>query len=218
MGELEGDYMRKKKSFIAVSAVLAMSTGTTWADTGYFAVANIGDSSADLATSFSPPLSDDDRSFEIGVGYAFNPHLSVQAGYHDFGDFHGELELPCPPNSFCLPPDECPPGTICLAPPPIQVPFRVDVTGWSLRVTGAYPLGERFAAFASAGVLVWDADLRFALEGGTAIFTGFGTEGDDLMYEAGLRWRLSDRWNIQASYEKADLDIESTKLGVLFRF
>lgn len=191
-----------KKICIAVSTLLA-TMGTASGDTGYFAVANIGDSSADLDSLFLPLLSDDDRSFEIGVGYAFNPHLAVQAGYHDFGEFDGEIV-------------SCPPETFCVSPP--TIPFQVDISGWSLRVTGAYPFGERFAVFASVGVLVWDMDLRFVLEDNMVIFSSVGTEGDDLMYEAGLRWRLSDRWNIQASYEKVNLDIESTKLGVLFRF
>lgn len=195
--------MRKKKTRIAVSTVLAMTMGTAWADTGYFVVASVGDSSADLDSLFLPLLSDDDRSFEIGIGYVFNPHLAVQAGYHDFGEFDGEIAS-CPPDTFCL--------------LPLAIPFQVDVSGWSLRVTGGYPLGERFATFASVGVLVWDADLRFVLEDGLVSFSSIGNEGDDLMYEAGLRWRLSDRWNIQASYEKVNLDIESTKLGVLFRF
>lgn len=193
-----------RKGCIAVSTVLAMTMGPAWADAGYFAVASVGDSSAHLDSLFLPLPSDDDQSFEIGVGYAFNPHLAVQAGYHDFGEFDGEIA-------------SCPPATFCLSPPP-AIPFQVDVSGWSLRVTGGYPLGERFAAFASLGVLVWDVDFRFVLEDGLVSFPGIGTEGDDLMYEAGLRWRLSDRWNIQASYEKVNLDIESTKLGLLFRF
>lgn len=193
----------RKKTCIVVSTAFLMAMGTARADTGFFAVVNVGDSSADLDSFFLPLLSDDDRSFEIGGGYVFNRHLAVQAGYHDFGEFDGEIAA-------------CPPDTFCVSPP--VIPFRVDVSGWSLRVTGSYPLGQRFAAFASVGVLVWDMDLQFMLGDNQAIFSSNRTEGDDAMYEAGLRWRLSDRWNLQASYEKVHLDLDSTKLGVLFRF
>lgn len=193
--------MRKTTTFIAVSTVLAVASGAARAETGFFAFASVGDSSAKLdELTFQPP-SDDGRSFEIGFGYAFNPYLAVQAAYHDFGDYDSEV--------LCVPPDapfECPP-----------IPFQADISGWSLRVTGSYPLGEQFAAFANAGVLVWDADLSFALADDSAVFTN-SSEGDDLIYEAGLRWRFSDRWNLQASYEKVNLDIETAKLGVLFRF
>lgn len=194
-------YETRKKAVIAGSTLLAFTAGTAWADSGYFAVAGAGTSSTNIGRAlFIPGLSDDDRSFEIGIGYAFSPNLSVQAGYHDYGEYHGEMP--------CL-------IEVC-GPDPILV--QAELAGWSLRVTGAYPFAERFAVFASAGVLVWDADVDFTLPEGIGVFTGFSNESDDLMYEAGLRWRLSARWNIQASYEKVNLDVESAKLGLLFRF
>lgn len=117
--------MSRKKGVIAVSAVLAITAGTAWAESGYFAVASAGDSSADLGSALLiPGLSDDDRSFEIGIGYAFNPNLSVQAGYHDFGEYHGALPclVVCVPESTTL--------------------VQADMSGWSLRVTGAYPFAH----------------------------------------------------------------------------
>ena len=184
---------------LAAVAALLFGPGSAEADTGWFALAGIGDSSAELGP-FLGSVTGDERSFEVAVGYAFTPYLAAQAGWHDYGDYGGELP--------CIVPD-CPQPSL---------PFEMGLDGWSLRVTGAYPFAGRFAAFASVGVLVWEAEQRFAPVDGLAIFTGPGTEGDDFLYEAGLRWRLSDRWNLQASYEKVELDIESAKLGVLFRF
>lgn len=42
--------------------------------------------------------------------------------------------------------------------------------------------------------------------------------GEDLIYGAGLRWHVSNRWSLQVSYERVNLDIDSAKLGATFRF
>jgi hypothetical protein len=48
------------------------------------------------------------------------------------------------------------------------VPVQVAISGWSARLTGSLPLGPRFAAFASVGVIDWNksADAIATLPGG----------------------------------------------------
>jgi hypothetical protein len=99
------------------------------------------------------------------------------------------------------------------------VPVPVDISGWSARLTGSLPLGPRFAAFASVGVIAWDtsADAVVTLPDGRRV-DDLDDSGEDLIYDAGLQWHVSDRWSLQAFYEQVDLDIESGKLGATFRF
>jgi hypothetical protein len=199
-----------------VVLVLWTSTVSAQAERGFFASANIGSS----RTSFHPTsvarIDEREQSFDVGIGYAFGPYFAIQGAYHDFGQVTGFVV--CPPEGCMVPPDECPPGAVCLAFMRPQ-PVPVDISGWSARLTGSLPLGLRFAAFASVGVIAWNtsADAIVTLPGGRRV-DDLDDSGEDLIYGAGLQWHVSDRWSLQLSYEHVDLDIESGKLGATFRF
>ena len=177
---------------------------------------NVGSS----RTSFHPTsvarIDEREQSFDAGVGYAFGPHFAIQGAYHDFGQVTGFVV--CPPEGCVVPPGECPPGAECFA-FMRPVPVRADISGWSARLTGALPLGPRFAAFASVGVIDWSssAGAIVTLPGGRRV-DDLDDSGKDLIYGAGLQWHLADRWSLQVFYEHVDLDIESSKLGATFRF
>lgn len=199
-----------------VMLALWTSVAPAQAQRGFFASANIGSSE----TSFRPTpvarLDDRDQSFDVGIGYVFSPYFAIQGTYQDFGQGTGVVA--CPPEGCMLPPGECPPGSVCVV-FMRPVPVQVDISGWSARLTGSLPVGRRFAAFASVGVVAWNAsaDTIVTLPSGRRV-DDLDDSGADLLYGAGLQWHLSDRWSLQASYEYVDLDIESGKFGVSFRF
>jgi hypothetical protein len=179
---------------LATGILLAAPAGAAGHEDHYFAFLNVGDSD----TSFRTPVDvvgNDDTSFELGFGYAFNRYLSVQGSYHDFGSPTGVVA-------------ECPPEVLCVA-PNIIGGFVEDVSfdGWSAALRGTVPINENLALFGTLGAITWDASARHLNDSGT-----------DLIYGAGVIWNFAERWGVQFSYEKVDLDIETGKLGILYRF
>ncbi|MGH8192987.1 MAG: outer membrane beta-barrel protein [Woeseiaceae bacterium] len=199
-----------------VALALWTSTASAQVQRGFFASVNIGSSETSFHPASVARIDDREQSFDVGIGYAFGPYLAIQGTWHDYGQTTGFVV--CPPEGCMLAPGECPPGSVCVV--FMQpVPVQVDVSGWSARLTGSLPLGSRFAAFASVGVIDWDtsADAIVTLPDGRRV-DDLDDSGNDLVYSAGLQWHVSDRWSLQAFYEHVDLDIESSKLGATFRF
>ncbi|NIP16917.1 MAG: outer membrane beta-barrel protein [Xanthomonadales bacterium] len=160
----------------------------------YFAFLNVGGADTGFTTTVET-VTDDDRSFELGFGYAFNRYLSVQGSYHDFGTHTGLVA-------------QCPPELVCIA-PNIHGGFleRVSFDGLSVSLRGTIPLSDKLALFGTLGIISWDASAPH-----------MDVSGEDLVYSAGLAWEVSDDWGLQISYEEVDLDIQSGKFGVIYRF
>lgn len=180
-----------------LSALLMVSlAGVVYADpagTGYL-LASIGKATSEFRTSPSDAIQGDDTAFEIGVGFAFNEYLAVEASYQDFGE----------PDGFA----GCPPDVLCIA----IVPFArepVSVDGWSAALRGTVPITESLSAFGRLGFLAWDT---------SASNQGLNASGTDLLYAVGIATDISDRMSLQLSWEQAEIDIETTKLGIRFRF
>lgn len=174
------------------SAALAASAAQAQPSSNFYAVASVGYSDTSFRPTVNDVIDDDDQSFEVGIGYAFNRYLSVQGSYHDFGE----------PTGFA----NCPPGVLCIT---VTTPEPVEVDGWSASVIGHLPLGERLSLFGKAGILSWDT---------SASSSSLDDSGEDLLVGAGVSWQLTDRWGVELAYERVDLDIDSGKLGVAFRF
>lgn len=160
---------------------------------GYF-LASIGKADSDFRTSVADAVQGDDTAFEIGVGYTFSQYISVEASYQDFGE----------PDGFA----GCPPDVVCIA----IVPFAresVSVNGWSAALRGAVPVTESLSVFGKLGFLAWDA---------SASNPGLNDSGTDLLYALGIASDLNDRVGLQLSWERADVEIETVKLGLRVSF
>ncbi len=164
----------------------------------------------------------DDRAAAVGVefGYRFNKYLGLQVGYQDFGAFDG-LGSPCPDGfdacierladeSFGL----CIEGRQCLE---VLVPLEAEVSGWSLALAPSWPFTERWSAFGKVGVLEWESDLS-----ARPPFAGIGrfdsTSSTDLLTGVGLRYRFAGNLGALVEYQRLDLDLGSTTLGVTWNF
>ncbi|MBT8132399.1 MAG: porin family protein, partial [Gammaproteobacteria bacterium] len=160
---------------------------------GYFLV-SAGKTDADFRTTSADAVQGDDTSFELGVGFAFNENFAIEASYQDFGE----------PDGFA----GCPPDVLCIA----IVPFArepVSLNGWSAALRGAVPLTGSLSAFGKIGFLSWDT---------SATNQGLNASGTDLLYAVGVAADLNDRVSLQLSWEQAELDIETVKLGMRFNF
>lgn len=158
----------------------------------FFVFANVGNADANFRPTINDVIDDSDRSFELGVGYAFNPYLALQGSYQDFGE----------PTGFA----GCPPEVLCIqafSPEPVQI------DGWSASLAATLPVGDAFGVYANLGFIAWDASARSP---------SLNDSGQDVIYGAGVNWNVSERWGLRLSYEWADIDIDSAKFGALFRF
>lgn len=178
---------------VSLSPVLA----SEFQSHGYL-LASVGRADTFILTSTRTSLTDeingDDTAFEIGVGFAFSPYLSIEGSYQDFGK----------PSGYA----GCPPDVLCIE----IVPFsreEVSVDGWSVALRGALPVTDSLSVFGRLGFLSWDASARSQ---------GLNDSGTDVLYGAGIAADLNDRFGLQLSYEKAEVDIETVKLGVRLRF
>lgn len=208
----QGEMLMRGRIVFCCAILAFASAAPARADSGPFAFVRVAESSSDF-DGILALVSGDEMSLEAGIGYRFNAYFSVQAGYQDFGEYRSGTS--CPPGAFCPVPPECPPDAICFIDGSTGSAFEAEVSGWSVRTTGTLPLGGSLAAFASVGALVYDADLSIRTPELT--FDIDQTE-DELVYEAGLRLQLTEWWAIEASYERVNLDIDSTKVGFMFLF
>lgn len=159
-----------------------------------YVLASVGKADTLTRTSPTDEINGDDTAFEIGVGFAFSPYLSIEGSYQDFGKPYGYAG--------------CPIDVLCIA----IVPFsreEVSVDGWSVALRGALPVTDSLSVFGRLGFLSWDASARTQ---------SLNDSGTDVLYGAGIAADLSDRFGLQLSYEKAEVDIETVKLGVRLRF
>jgi len=173
------------------AAVPAMAAGF---DRQVYLVVAAGQADTDARLSEVDEINGDDTAYELGLGYAFSPYLSVEGSYHDFGEPYGYAG--------------CPRDLLCVAIVP-YVRENVSLDGWSAALRGNIPLTDHLSLFGRVGLLAWDS---------SALNPGLNDSGTDLLYGAGIAADLNDRFGLQLSYERVDLDIDSLKLGVMMRF
>lgn len=194
---------------LLVLAVAAVAAGVALpvraGDSPWFARAKFGQ--ADVDGSFGKPvfgrrIDDSDGTAAVELGYRFGPHLALQAGYHDLGEYEA-MEYPCQLGQPCPDLDE--------------VPFRlatVELTGVSLALVPRLPLGERFSLFGKIGVIDWDADIVADVGGDT--IDSF--DGQDLLAGVGVGYDLPSGLGFQVEVEGFELDAVALTAGVGWRF
>ncbi len=136
-------------------------------------------------------LYETDTSWSLGLGYAFNPYISVQVNYHNLADDYRV--------------DDCPRGYICL----VENVDLVDMTGVSASALFSWPINDTFDVFGQVGVISWDADFETL---------DHDDSGEDFLYGAGLGVNFSDHWRMVLKHERFDFDASTTSLGLAYKF
>lgn len=189
--------MNAKIAVSVFSAVLMTATAMPChadGDSRWYLLAGVGQANTEASFTSTDVIDGDDTAFEIGGGFAFNDNFSVELTYQDFGE----------PRGFA----GCPPEVFCVAIVPFAIE-KVSVDGWTAAVRGALPVTDVFSVFGRLGVLAWDASARNP---------GLNDSGTDLLYGGGVAVDIGNRFGLQLSYERADVDIETVKLGARFKF
>lgn len=152
---------------------------------------------ADLGgTPIDLDIDDDSTAWRLFGGYRFNRYVGVEGGYINFDEFESSASE---------------------AGQTADVEAEAD--GYTLAITGAIPLGERFAITGRAGYLFWDADAKVAVNGSTV--ESSNEDGSDIFFGAGLEFSFNDRFALRGvwdAYELDDVDVDYYGLEAEFRF
>lgn len=166
------------------------------ADFGY---ADTDVSAGELEAAFAAAGNDDVNvtavdagrsAYRVALGYRLSERWSVEAGYVDLGEV--DLRFTALPTATDLATVHPPSGE-----------------GVTLAGLYRYPLGERLALSARAGLLRWKAD--YVTRAGETIVDRHRAWNTDLLLGLGAEWRLSERWSIGLELAHYDFDPEPTQ-------
>lgn len=185
---------RNRRPLVAGICLLALCGNAAAANNNFYILGAFGNTNSDVAAGGINRVDDNGGSFSLGAGFTFSQHFAIEVAYQDFGSQYGETD--------------CPPFYACLV---IPVTTQADMTAVSLSVTGGLALSDSLDGYGRVGFARWDLSFD-------GISAAFDDSGEDLLYGAGLRWTLDDRWKIFAEYARVDLDLDTASLGVNYRF
>ena len=128
----------------------------------------------------------DSTAYRLTIGWRFNDHFALDAGYHNFGRFNQTFDIG---------------GTLT------DVSLKAD--GFVFGGLGSLPLTERTSLFVRAGAYFWDGDADInSVSAATPEDTNF-------YFGAGAQFRLTDKLAATVDGSRYDLDgTASTVLSV----
>lgn len=113
------------------------------------------------------------------VGYTYGDYVGVEAGYINFGTVN---------------------DTVLVAPGE-ALNDGIKTWGYNLSLVGRYPLNDQLHAIAKLGMVRWDS--KATLEGSSLPVK---TDGDDLIWGAGLDFRGSNRFHFRVEGEFVNIE------------
>jgi hypothetical protein len=127
-------------------------------------------------------LDDDDAAWKIFAGYRFNPYISLEGAYIDFG---GPSDRSSASGS--------------------SGDYEVELNGFAPYLIGTFPLGP-VELFGKVGYYFYDIELRADLDDlGDDVFQS-DSSGEDLLYGFGVGMTFFEHLNARLEYEKIDAD------------
>ena len=159
----------KQTAALAVSLLLVAGPISALAGDFYLG-ASIGN--ATLDEDFDGLVVDDNSTaFRIIAGWRFNDYITLEGGYHDFGDFEQTFD------------DGNGPMTA-----------KLSADGFILGATGRVPVSERFAVTGRAGMFFWDGSAEVnnvsqATPEDSNLYLGVGVS-----FDVGKRLQLTGDW------------------------
>lgn len=173
---------------VSGSALAAME------DRGFYIGTGAGEADADDTPELG--LTDDTQTaFRLFGGYDFSRYLAAEAGYLDFGTYHGSI-------------------------PTIEAfaHTRLKLDGFTLGLRPQIALGHDWFAQAQVGAFLWDSKYRLTSPNHTF---NDKDNGADAYYGVGVgrnfgpAWRLSGEWT---RFETDSSDVDFLNVGMSYRF
>jgi len=172
-----------KKTVVTLALIAAAYGTASAADRGFYVGGGVGLQSihvADFYPDYRPlHFNNKDLGFKLFGGYQILRHLSVEAGYIDYGHRKRWETL----------------RTVGYQ------EIDVGVAQWDASAVGIFPLGKPARLFAKVGIASWDTDVN-AIEGEEHI--DLSSSGTDLTYGLGLEF-FANSFGIRAEYDAIDV-------------
>lgn len=128
-------------------------------------------------------LDDEDTSWKLFAGYRFNPYLSLEAAYIDFGGPSDTFETGGSSGDY-----------------------TAELSGFAPYLIGTLPLGP-VELFAKIGYYYYDVDVTADLDDlGGDVFRS-STSDEDLLYGAGVGMTFFEHLHARLEYERIDSDL-----------
>lgn len=128
-------------------------------------------------------LDDDDTAWKAFAGYRFNPYISLEAAYIDFGNPNGKASASGSSGDY-----------------------QVDLSGFAPYVIGTLPLGP-VELFGKVGYYFYDVDLRADIDEPLSPDFKSSSSDEDLLYGVGVGMTFLDHLHARLEYEKIDSDV-----------
>ncbi len=176
---------------LAILSLLWLTPVAAIADNGIYVSASIG--SASLSEDFDGfDVDSDSTAFRLILGWRFNQYVSIEGGYHNFGEFE---------------------QTFTMGGQSVDISLEAD--GFTLGGTGRFPVSELFALFGRAGAFFWDGDAQInnvsqATPEDTNLYIGIGAT-----FEFAPQLELVTDWT---RYKLEDTESDVISLGMVYRF
>jgi OOP family OmpA-OmpF porin len=182
---------RKKLAALAIVLMISTVPLSVHAGDGFFFGANIG--SANLNDDFDGLNVDDDTtSFRVTGGWRVNKYFGLEAGYHDFGDFEQNFTIDGVPSKAMLSAD-----------------------GFTLGVTGSFPVANRVEIFGRAGMFFWDGDAEIN------DVSQATPEDTNPYFGVGLSYAIYDQFLVTGDWTRYELESAKSNvysIGFQYRF
>jgi opacity protein-like surface antigen len=205
----EMEKVKAKAAIAIIAALIWLPTASEAAEnsSGWYAGADVGQARLSVENPRivgGQELSD--TALSAHGGYRFSRYLALEGSFADLGDFHYTADT-------CV--------EVCI-PEEAQTQFQHAVTRLSLSVVGAVPIGQRWQAYARAGLASTHVEtLARNLVGAIE-----SSDGSDVspVYGVGLRASVGGQWSMRLQWDRSshskgnDLDVSTLWLGAQYQF
>ncbi len=142
-------------------------------------------------------------AYRVVAGYQINPNVAAEAAYHDLGRFELSAVSDGSGNSWS-------PGNIS---------GKQEADGWSLSVTGRWPISERWTLVGTIGMFWWESEETYNENG---FISSSSESGESVTFTGGVEFDHGHKDRIVYTAELGhnrvgddDLDVISGFAGVL---
>ena len=180
------------KQVLWAATLIALGTGSAFAqsdenESGFYVGGGVGQFNVEIdgidgIDEAVETLDDSDTAWQAFIGWRFNPYISLQAAYVDFGG---------PEDDFSTS------GS--------SGDYRAQISGFAPAIIGTLPLGI-FELSAKLGYYFYDLDITADIDDPLESRFESSDSGEDLMYGVGVGLTLFERLHAKLEYEKIDLE------------
>lgn len=182
---------KRLQGFSLLFGVLAGISLSARADDGFFVAGSIGSSTFEDRFG-GAPVDIGSTAYRFELGWRFSDYMSLEAGYHNFGNFRQRFDL----------------GDAIAV-------VETEADGLVFGTTLSLPVSETWSLFARGGGFVWEADTRiggepFSFRDDTRPYYGAGAE-----VRGGPHFSVAGDWT---RYELEGPDCDVVSIGLRIRF